>query len=85
MEINSRQLELALTVPAIVGLLPAKRQSLVVNAGKDAAVVIANGLTISEQQAAMAVADLFLQFSREDPNHQKWSTLMEDAIHRDDS
>lgn len=84
MGLTSKQLELALTVPAIVGLLPATRQELVLNAGKDAAALIAAGLTISEQKAAMAVADLFLQFSREDPNHIKWSELMEEAIERDE-
>ncbi|HAK72948.1 MAG TPA: hypothetical protein DCP36_03985 [Sporomusaceae bacterium] len=83
MTLTSKQLELALTVPAIVGLLPAKRQELILQAGKDAAALLAAGLTISEQKAAIAVADLFLQFSREDPNHLKWSELMEAAIEQD--
>lgn len=84
MGLTSKQLELALTVPAIVGLLPATRQELVLHAGKEAAALIAAGLTINEQKTAMAVADLFLQFSREDPNHIKWSELMEAAIERED-
>lgn len=84
MELTSKQLELALTVPAIVGLLPATRQELVLHAGKEAAALIAAGLTINEQKTAMAVADLFLQFSREDPNHIKWSELIEAAIERED-
>lgn len=84
MGLTSKQLELALTVPAIIGLLPATRQELVLHAGKDAAALIAAGLTISEQKTAIAVADLFLQFSREDPNHIKWSELMEAAIERDE-
>ena len=85
MELQARQLELAQSVPAIVGILAAKRQSLVERAGREAAAAIANaGLTIREQQAAMAVADLFLQFCQEDPNNQKWSELMEDAIQLDE-
>lgn len=84
MGLTSKQLELALTVPAIVGLLPATRQELVLHAGKEAAALIAAGLTIHEQKTAMAVADLFLQFSREDPNHIKWSEVMEAAIERED-
>lgn len=85
MGLQTRQIELAQSVPAIVGILAEKRQSLVENAGREAAAVIANaGLTIREQQAAIAVADLFLQFCQEDPNNQKWSELMEDAIRRDE-
>ena len=84
MGINSKQIELANTVPAIVGLLPSKRQALVLKAGRDAATVIGkDGLTIREQQAALAVADLFLQFCHEDPNQQKWNDLMEEAIRRE--
>jgi hypothetical protein len=84
-ELQARQIELAQSVPAIVGILAAKRQSLVERVGREAAAVIANaGLTIREQQAAIAVADLFLQFCQEDPNNQKWSELMEDAIRQDE-
>lgn len=85
MGINEKQIELARSVPAIVGLLPSKRQELVSNAGRDAAMVIAkSGLTIREQQAALAVADLFLQFCHEDPNNQKLNDLIEATIRRDD-
>ncbi len=85
MDIKPKQIELAYSVPAIVGLLPLKRQDLVSNAGRVAAMVIAKaGLTIREQEAAMAVADLFLQFCHEDPFNKKWSELMEDAIQRND-
>lgn len=85
MELQARQIELAQSVPAIVGILAAKRQSLVERVGREAAAVIANaGLTIREQQAAIAVADLFLQFCQEDPNNQKWSELMEAAIAREE-
>lgn len=85
MEIKSRQIELAQSVPAIVGILAAKRQALVERAGKEAAAIVAKaGLTIREQQAAMAVADLYLQFCQEDANNQKWSELMEAAIRQDE-
>lgn len=86
MMIKSRQIELAQSVPAIVGILAAKRQALVERAGQEAAAVVAKaGLTIREQQAAMAVADLYLQFCQEDENNQKWSEFMEDAIRREDT
>lgn len=86
MEIKSRQIELAQSVPAIIGILAAKRQALVERAGMEAAAMVAKaGLTIREQQAAMAVADLYLRFCQEDENNQKWSELMEDAIRRDDT
>lgn len=85
MEIKSRQVELAQSVPAIIGILATKRQSLVERAGMEAAAMIAKaGLTIREQQAALAVTDLYLQFCQEDANNQKWSELMEAAIQRDD-
>lgn len=85
MEVKPKQIELAQSVPAIVGILPSKRQHLVIAAGRNAAAIIANaGLTIREQQAAIAVADLFLQFCQEDANNQKWSELMETAIRLDD-
>ncbi len=85
MGIQIRQLELAQSVPAIVGILAERRQALVTNAGREAAAIIAKaGLTIREQQAAMAVADLYLQFCQEDPINKKWSELMEDAIRRDE-
>ncbi|TWH46060.1 hypothetical protein [Sporomusa sp. KB1] len=86
MEIKSRQIELAQSVPAIIGILAAKRQALVERAGMEVAAMVAKaGLTIREQQAAMAVADLYLRFCQEDENNQKWSELMEDAIRRDDT
>lgn len=86
MEIKSRQIELAQSVPAIIGILAAKRQAVVERTGREAAAMVAKaGLTIREQQAAMAVADLYLQFCQEDANNQKWSELMEDAIRRDDT
>lgn len=85
MSLKPKQIELAHSVPAIVGLLPTKRQDLVLNAGINAAKVIAKaGLTIREQQAAMAVTDICLQFFHEDAFNQKWSDLMEKAIRRDD-
>jgi hypothetical protein len=85
MSINLKQIELAHSVPLIVGLLPSKRQVLVLNTGKAVAAVIANaGLTIREQAAAMAIADLYLQFCHEDKDNQKWSDLMEAAIRRND-
>ncbi|WP_371371821.1 hypothetical protein [Sporomusa aerivorans] len=85
MEINPKQIELAQSVPALAGILPSKRQALVTEAGRNAAAVIANaGLTIREQQAAMAIADLFLQFCQEDANNQRWSELMETALRIDD-
>lgn len=85
MEVQIRQLELAQSVPAIAKLLSAKRQALVTNAGREAAAIIATaGLTIREQQAAMAIADLYLQFCQEDPTNKKWSELMEDVIRRDE-
>lgn len=85
MEVQTKQLELAQSVPAIAKLLPAKRQALVTNVGREAATIIAKaGLTIREQQVAIAVADLYLQFCQEDPNNKKWSELMEDAIRRDE-
>ena len=81
MEITQKQIDLAYSVPAIVGLLPAKRQDLVSAAGREAAFVIAKaGLTIREQQAALAVVDLFLQYCHEVPDNQKWSELMEEMI-----
>lgn len=85
MEIRSRQVELAQSVPAIIGILASKRQALVERVGMEAAAMIAKaGLTIREQQAAMAVTDLYLQFCHEDTNNQKWSELMEAAIRRDE-
>lgn len=85
MEIKSRQVELAQSVPAIIGILAAKRQALVERAGMEAAAMIAKaGLTIREQQAAMAVTDLYLQFCQEDTNNKKWSELMEAAIRQDE-
>lgn len=85
MEVKARQIELAQAVPAIVGILAAKRQALVANAGRAAAAAIAQaGLTIREQQAAQAVADLYLQFCQEDEHNQKWSELMEAAIRQDE-
>ncbi len=81
MGVNSKQIELSQTVPAIIGLLPSSRQALVLKSGRDAAALIGkNALTIREQQAALAVADLFLQFCHEDPNNQKLSELMEASI-----
>lgn len=85
MALSEKQITISHSVPALVGLLPTKRQALVSGAGIEAAMVIAkSGLTIREQQAALAVVDLFLQFCHEDPNNQKWSELMEDAIRREE-
>ncbi|HMM20709.1 MAG TPA: hypothetical protein PKA10_08200 [Selenomonadales bacterium] len=81
MEITQKQVELAYSVPAIVGLLPAKRRALVSAAGREAAfAIVKSGLTIREQQAALAVADLFLQYCHEDSDNRKWSELMEEMI-----
>ena len=85
MNVKPKQMEIALSVPAIIGILPAKRQTLVSDAGRQAAAMIAQaGLTIREQQAAMAIADLYLQFCQQDENNQKWGELMEAAIRRDE-
>lgn len=84
MGVNSKQMELAQTVPAIIGLLPSSRQDMVLKAGREAAAVIGHSaLTIREQQAALAIAELFLQFCHEDPNNQKWSELIETAIRQE--
>ncbi len=86
MAVKPKQIELACSVPAIIGILPAQRQQLVAAAGQKAAAVIAGaGLTIREQQAALAVADLFLQFCQEDENNQRWSEIMEAAIRQADN
>ncbi|MDF2569484.1 MAG: hypothetical protein K0R55_1088 [Sporomusa sp.] len=85
MDIKPKQIELAQLAPAIVGILPSKRQALVSNTGRNvAALIVHAGLTIREQQAVMAIADLYLQFCHEDENNQKWSELMEAAIRRDE-
>ncbi|SMC71873.1 hypothetical protein [Sporomusa malonica] len=85
MNVKPKQIEIALSVPAIVGILPAQRQTLVANAGRQAAALLTQaGLTIREQQAAMAIADLYLQFCQQDENNQKWSALMEAAIRHDE-
>lgn len=84
--IKPRQIELAQSVPAIVGILPSSRQNFVLSVGRQAAAVIAQAvLTIREQQAAMAVADLYLQFCQEDEANQKWSELMDAAYQREES
>lgn len=85
MNLKAKQIELAQSVPAIIRLLPLKRQELVANAGREMAAIAVNAcLTIREQQAAIAVADLYLQFCQEDANNQKWSNLMDDAFMRDE-
>ena len=83
MGINEKQIELARLVPTIVGLLPAERQTLVSSTGKDVAMIIAkSGLTIREQQAALAVTELFLQFCHNDPVNKKLDDIREDMIRR---
>ncbi|SDD56270.1 hypothetical protein [Sporomusa acidovorans] len=85
MNLKAKQIELAQSVPAIIGLLPSKRQELVSTVGREMAAIAVNaGLTIREQQAAIAVADLYLQFCQEDANNQKWSNLRDDAYTRDE-
>ncbi len=84
METNAKQLELAASVPAIIGLLPENRQEMVLKAGQAMiAAMLPYRLTIPEQQAAITVADLYMQFCHEDTNHQKWSNLMEAMIRQE--
>lgn len=86
MEVNARQKELAASVPAIIGLLPENRRELVTQAGQAMLLAMQQYcLTIPEQLAAIAVADLYMQFFHEDSNHQKWSSLMEAMYHRENN
>ena len=84
MAINQKQIAIAYSLPAMIEAQPSSRQALVSSAGRDVAEVIAKaGLTIREQKAAMAIANLYVQFFYEDENNQKWSELMEAAIRRE--